>query len=327
MRSRLEQALLRQWYGQRPGWSLALAPLSWLVQGVAAWRYRRFRQQAEVPPVPLLVVGNISVGGTGKTPLVIALCLALKQRGLKPVVISRGYGSQAPRYPFVVTAKSDVLASGDEPLLIARRADVQVVIDADRRQALERALDYQPDLIISDDGLQHYALPRSAELVVLDGERGLGNGWCLPTGPLRESSQRLKQVDWVIINGGDFVWPGAKRMQLVAGQAVNLQTGETCALSDFADQPVAAVAGIGNPARFFTTLESAGLTLERHAFADHHDFRAEELVFAGRQVIMTEKDAVKCAAFARTNHWYLPVDAQLPDGFMDGVVARLNVEC
>lgn len=326
MRSRLEQSLLRQWYGQRPGWSLALAPLAWLLKGAAACRYRRFRRQGATPPVPLLVVGNISVGGTGKTPLVIALCLALKQRGLKPVVISRGYGSKAPRYPFVVTARSSVVESGDEPLLIARRAGVPVVIDANRRDALERALDYQPDIVISDDGLQHYALPRTAELVVLDGARGLGNGWCLPVGPLRESAARLGQVDWVLVNGGTADYPGASRMQLLADMAVNLLTGEARPLSEFAaSTAIEAVAGIGNPERFFTTLEQAGLTIRRHAFPDHHAFAAEELAFAGRTVMMTEKDAVKCAAFAAANHWYLPVTAALPDGLVDAMVAKLGL--
>lgn len=314
MRHRLEAAFLRQWYADKPGWSLGLAPLSGLLKCVAGWRYQRFRRQTVKPHVPLLVVGNISVGGTGKTPLVIALCEHFSQQGLKPVVISRGYGSAAPDYPFVVTADSKVGESGDEPLLIAQRSGLPVVIDADRQAAMQKALTLEPDLIISDDGLQHYRLARSAELVVLDGERGLGNGWCLPTGPLREGQQRLAEVDWVVINGGDFDYPNAYHMQLAPGDAINLLTGERRSVAQLAEQgDWVALAGIGNPERFFSTLEAAGMTLERYAFADHHQFTAADLALAaGRPLIMTEKDAVKCRHLAANNHWYLPIDAQLP---------------
>lgn len=324
LRKRLEASLLRQWYKDKPGWSLALSPLAGVVRCVSAFRYRRFSDSATAPAVPLLVVGNISVGGTGKTPLVIALCKALQQRDCRVVVISRGYGSQAPHYPFVVTAASKVAESGDEPLLIARRAGVSVVIDANRRAALQAALLLEPDVIISDDGLQHYRLPRSAELAVLDGKRGLGNGWCLPTGPLRESRKRLERVDWVVINGGDFRRPGAYRMQLAARAAVNLASGETRDLATFADTAVTAVAAIGNPERFFATLEGAGLCFQRHAFPDHYAFSAADFSeFAEQPVIMTEKDAVKCAAFATQNHWYLPVEAELPEPLVTAILERL----
>lgn len=312
--SRLEKTILQQWYKQQPGWSRSLTPLSAITRRVAARRYRQFRQSASRPPVPLLVVGNITVGGTGKTPLVIALCNAFQQAGQQVVVISRGYGAKAANYPTVVTSASDVRESGDEPLLIATRTGAPVIIDPDRHRAMQKAVSvFSPDIIISDDGLQHYRLPRTAELVVLDGERGLGNGLCLPAGPLRESAERLDDVDWVVINGGDFNWPGSYRMQLQAEKVVNLANGEQVALPHFADQKtVHAIAGIGNPRRFFSGLELAGLPIQCHAFSDHHDFTANDINFADNApVIMTEKDAVKCRHIAGKHHWYLPVTAQI----------------
>jgi tetraacyldisaccharide 4'-kinase len=328
MRAWLEQKLSQQWYKSRPGWTLALAPLSLLVKGVSGWRYRQSRKDTQQqPPLPILVVGNISVGGTGKTPLVIALSQSFAGRGLKVVIISRGYGSRAPLYPFVVTANSRVEESGDEALLIARHTGTQVVIDANRMNALQRAMDFQPDIVISDDGLQHYQLPRTAELVVIDGARGLGNGWCLPVGPLRESPSRLANVDWVVINGGAFTYPSAWNMQLVAPSLLNLATAEQCPLAKMAEkETVHAVAAIGNPERFFSTLTSAGLRVQRHIFPDHHDFKAEDICFTdGLPVIMTEKDAVKCQSFARNNHWYLPVTAEIPDKLVDAIAEKLGV--
>ncbi len=325
MRDAIEKAVLHQWYG-KPTWSRALLPLSGVVGWVAKRRLRRFRQDNKVPPVPLLVVGNVTVGGTGKTPLVIALVAALKQRGLNVVVISRGYGAKPPTTPFNVTASGKIEQCGDEPLMMAQRTGAPVVIDANRRRAMEFAVNQcAADVIISDDGLQHYALPRTAELVVIDGQRGLGNGYCLPAGPLRERDNRLKDVDWVVINGGGFQWPNAEHMQLNATQLVNLDSGAVRPLSWLAEQPlIHAVAGIGHPARFFDSLRSLGATIQPHSFPDHYAYSAADLSFSpDAPVVMTEKDAVKCRHLADSNHWYLAVDAVLDTAFVKRLIDQL----
>jgi tetraacyldisaccharide 4'-kinase len=313
----------RGWY-EGSGWLTPLRPLGWLVGRVAGRRLRRFRRRAERPPVPVLVVGNVAVGGTGKTPLVIALAEQARRRGLNPVVISRGYGGQADAYPRVVALDDDPREVGDEPLLIARRAAVPVVLDPQRDRALRRAVEeFHPDLVISDDGLQHYALPRSSEVVVIDARRGLGNRRCLPAGPLREPASRLSQVDFLVANGGD--WPGATTMHLVPGDLVRLRDGETLGAAAFRERygAVHGVAGIGNPERFFRTLALLGLAVTPHAFADHHGFTAADLDFAdGRPVIMTEKDAVKCRDFDDPRLWMLPVHASLPPATLDAMIDR-----
>ena len=209
----LSEWIQQGWYKGSP-WLVPLRPLSVLVSFEAKRRLQRFRKERSAPSVPVLVVGNITVGGTGKTPLVIALVQAAVARGLKVAVVSRGFGGKIDQYPCLVTADSDALDVGDEPVLIARRTGVPVILDPDRRNALDVAIrDHAPDLVISDDGLQHYALPRSAEIVVVDGQRGLGNGRCLPEGPLREPATRLKEVDFVVSTGGpqtSLPWPRAK---------------------------------------------------------------------------------------------------------------------
>lgn len=313
----------RGWYEGSP-WLTPLRPLGWLVGRVAGRRLRRFRARAARPPVPVLVVGNVTVGGTGKTPLVIALAERARQRELRPVVISRGYGGQARAYPHVVRLDDDPAQVGDEPLLIARRAAVPVVLDPRRDRALARAVaDFQPGLVISDDGLQHYALPRSGEVVVIDARRGLGNRRCLPAGPLREPASRLGQVDFVVANGG--AWPGGITMHLAPGDLVRLQDGESLDAATFRERygAVHGVAGIGHPDRFFRTLALLGLAVTPHAFADHHGFSATDLDFAdGRPVIMTEKDAVKCRDFDDPRLWMLPVHANLPPATLDAIIDR-----
>lgn len=313
----------RGWYQGSP-WLIPLRPLGWLVGRVAGRRFKRFRAAAARPPVPVLVVGNVTVGGTGKTPLVIALATRARERGLSVVVISRGYGGQAGDYPRVVTATDCAARVGDEPVLIARRAAVPVVLDPQRNRALERALrDYHPDLVISDDGLQHYALARSAEVAVIDARRGLGNGRCLPAGPLREPARRLAEVDFIVANGGG--WPGGVTMHLLPGDPTRLHDGERLPATAFRARygAVHGVAGIGNPERFFRTLALLGLAVTPHAFPDHHDFRPADLHFAdGRPVIMTEKDAVKCQDFDDPRLWMLPVRASLPADTLDAMLDR-----
>ncbi|KGD63895.1 tetraacyldisaccharide 4`-kinase [Alcanivorax nanhaiticus] len=321
--SKVSDWIQQGWYKGSP-WLLPLRPLSLLVSMEASRRLERFRRAPEKPPVPVLVVGNITVGGTGKTPLVIALVQAAQARGLKVAVVSRGYGGKLDQYPVTVTADSPALDVGDEPVLIARRTGVPVILDPDRRNALQVAIETgKPDLVISDDGLQHYALPRSAEIVVVDGQRGLGNGRCLPEGPLREPATRLKEVDFVISTGGG--WSGAYPMIMRPGAIENLADGRTLDTHDFLREypHVHAVAGIGNPRRYFNLLNIIGLNIQPHVYPDHHAYQPADLAFSdGLPVLMTEKDAVKCAAFAEPNWWYLPVTADLPEGLLDQMLDR-----
>ena len=304
---------------------LPLRPLSSLVAFEATRRLKKFRKDAKVPPVPVIVVGNITVGGTGKTPLVIALVEAAQRQGLRVVVISRGYGSRAKTFPLHVTAESDAREYGDEPVLIAQRTGAPVVLNPDRKSALNEAIArYQPDVVISDDGLQHYRLPRSVDVVLVDGQRGLGNGRCLPEGPLREPAQRLHQADFLISTTGG--WPGAQSMYLEPAAVENMADGRKIDVAQFCQQypELHAVAGIGNPARFFNLLQKLGLVCHRHPFSDHHTFRASDFAFAKDEdvVLMTEKDAVKCRAFAKPNWWFLPVEARLPPGLTERILAQ-----
>lgn len=295
-------------------------PLSMLYLDVIRFRrflYRVGFKKSHRLPVPVIVVGNITVGGTGKTPLVIRLVDLLKQQGYNPGVISRGYAGSAEDGLHVVKPESDAEKLGDEPVLIARRAACPVVVGADRPAAARKLLaDFDCDVIISDDGLQHHALLRDIEIVVIDGERRFGNGYCLPVGPLREPPERVKSVDLVVVNTPKELLEGEFAMQCQGESLINLQTGERQALSAFAGKDCYAVAGIGNPKRFFDQLAKAGLVCQTHAFPDHHTFTAADLQFKEtKPLIMTEKDAVKCAGFAQAHYWYLPIAAVLPDTF------------
>ena len=324
---RLSERVQAAWQHGAP-WLPLLYPLSWLLARIARARLWWFRRRQRLPPVPVLVVGNVSVGGTGKTPLVVALCEYLCSRQLKVVVISRGYGARPPRYPWAVETDQPASMAGDEPLLIRRRTGVPVVIDPRRARALAFALgEYRPDVVISDDGLQHYALPRTVELAVLDARRGLGNGRCLPAGPLREPATRLDEVDFVVLNGHpDRRWPQATVMVLQPDDPVHLQTGKVLPMEDFsARHPIVqALAGIGDPQRFFSALSAWDLRVTGHAFPDHYQYQSDDLApFAGQTVIMTEKDAVKCHEFAGDHAWYLPVSARLPTVFLEDLYQRL----
>lgn len=302
------------WYSQNPlAW--VLWPLSLLFCALAGLRrflYRRGVFKTYRAPVPVIIVGNISVGGTGKTPLIVYLCRYLQRRGLRPGVISRGYGGVAEHYPLSVHGNSDPLQAGDEPVLIAVRCDCPVVVGPDRRRDVEYLLSEHPvDVILADDGMQHYRLARDAEIAVMDAARMLGNGFCLPAGPLRETAARLKQVDLVMYNGGDSQQPS---FQLQARELLPM-SGESCSsrLDALRGSRVHALAGIGHPQRFFNMLREQGIDCIEHVFDDHHVYRREELLFGdGLPVLMTEKDAVKCAGFSLPDHYYyLPVDAVL----------------
>ncbi|MDZ4261024.1 MAG: tetraacyldisaccharide 4'-kinase [Pseudomonadota bacterium] len=309
--------LVQQWYSARaPLW---LLPLSWLFLVLVKVRrlaYKTGLLRSFRLPVPVIIVGNISVGGTGKTPLVAWLVKALQQAGYRPGIISRGYGGQAQQWPQQVLPDSDPLLVGDEPLLLAQRCGCPVVAAPDRVLAARQLLEHSNcNILISDDGLQHYRLQRDIEIVVVDGARRFGNGHCLPAGPLREPVSRLKQVDFVVANGAAM--SGEVAMQLVPGALVALLDGdETASLAELHGQQVHAVAGIGNPARFFALLKQHGLSVIEHPFPDHHHFVVDDLFFADKlPVLMTEKDAVKCRRYADARMWYLPVEAQLDDSF------------
>lgn len=328
MKSRLATAFEQAWYGDKR-WSLALLPLSWLVSLYARCRLARFRRRAMLPPVPVLVVGNITVGGTGKTPLVIALSQYFSRKGIRVAIISRGYRADARQCPRQVLPGDLAQEVGDEPLMMARRAGVPVIIDPRRARALQYAVEHcGAKLVISDDGLQHYALPRSAEIIVLDGARMLGNGLCLPSGPLREPASRLAEVNWRVVNGRpEGRLPDATVMSLAMADPVNVQSGESMPMEDFvARYPyVQAIAGIGNPDRFFSALRAQGLVLDGHAFDDHHVFDHGDLApFADATLVMTEKDAVKCVGLVGENAWFFPVTAQLPAVFFESVQMTLQ---
>ncbi len=276
--------------------------------------------------VPVVVVGNIGIGGNGKTPVTLYLVEQLTSQGIKVGVVSRGYGSKAPHYPYQVNDQSTAEQAGDEPLLIFKRSGVDVVIGADRVQACQKLIEQGCELIIADDGLQHYRLARDFEFIVVDGKRLFGNGLLLPAGPLRETKSRIQRADCVIVNGGTS-WQKLRHnltlpivtMQLTARHVINVESGLCIELSHFlaqnlaGDKQVNALAGIGDPQRFFNTLVQYGFRLaSAQGFIDHQAFSADDLqqFSRGLPLLMTEKDAVKCADFAQENYWYLPVDAQ-----------------
>ena len=275
--------------------------------------------------VPVVIVGNLSVGGTGKTPLVVWLANWLRGRGLKPGILTRGYGGQAKSWPLRVEPDTPVVQTGDEALLLRRRTGCPVYAGPDRAQAGRRLLAEQDcDILICDDGLQHYALQRDLELMVIDGERRFGNGLCLPAGPLRETRGRLRDVDLLIANGQAGL--GEHPMQVSAARAVAVNGAlADRPLESFAGRSVEAVAGIGNPERFFRLLESHGVRINRHSFPDHHPYRPEDLLpFTGRTVLMTEKDAVKCAAFAGDDVWFVPAEARFDKPFIQQLTLLID---
>jgi tetraacyldisaccharide 4'-kinase len=311
---------LDEYWWDRNGIAFLLLPLSWLfclVVVVRRFAYRLGLMRSTRLPVPVIVVGNITVGGTGKTPLVIWIARYLKSKGYKPGIISRGYGGKASQWPQQVREGSDPVTVGDEAILLARHTGCPMCVGPDRAKAgLALVANTDCDIVLSDDGLQHYGLKRDIEIAVLDGERGLGNGFCLPAGPLREAPGRLDEVDMVVSNG--IAGRRQFRMQLRQLKAVNIADSEIeKPLSDFVGaEPVHAMAGIGNPERFFSQLERAGITVIRHPFPDHHLFSADDILpNDDNQVLMTEKDAVKCSRFAESRHWLIRIEAVVEEQF------------
>lgn len=326
---------LDTWYNKR-WWAWLLLPLAWLYQCLS-FIHRYFQKKKTIRlSVPVVIIGNISVGGTGKTPVIIALANALREQGIFVGIISRGYGSNAPSYPYHVSADDSASVAGDEPLLIAQTTQCPIVIGQDRVAAGRALLHKHPQvsLLLSDDGLQHDRLGRDMEVVVIDGERGLGNHFCLPAGPLREPAKRLASVDWVLLNQHASVEPSQKNTvnhalapiylaptawRHIASQTVFPLQPLPWAESNQHQTPIM-MAGIGHPQRFFKTLTTLGIEGEACAFDDHYQYTNNDFaLWQERVVLMTEKDAVKCQTIAHPQLWSLRVEMTLPDAFIAGV--------
>ena len=297
--------------------SVSLIPLSLIYWGViklreAAYRLgvlriHRFR-------TPVVVIGNLTVGGTGKTPFVIALAEQLKQRGWSPGIVSRGYQGEACDGE-LVPAGGDPRRFGDEPVLAVQKTGLPVAVARRRAHGVERLLRESVDVVISDDGLQHYSMGRSAEIVMIDGVEGFGNGFLLPAGPLRAPAARVKSVDIRVRRGGEARL-GEYGVDVSLGPVRNLVTGEEASLHQFRDESLAVVAGIHRPERFFQLLKQYGLTISEYPFPDNHQFAPED-VPANRTVLMTEKDAVKCARFASNRCWAVMQVTKIPEALID----------
>jgi tetraacyldisaccharide 4'-kinase len=318
-------SLDKHWHQKTP-LSLALLPLSGLFCLAAFLRrhcYRAGLLRHRRLRVPVVIVGNITVGGTGKTPLVIWLAKFLRGAGFHPGIISRGYRGRAKHWPQEVQPSSDPDTVGDEPVVLARRCGCPVFVGPDRVRAGNALLEkHDCDVIISDDGLQHYSLERDVEIAVIDGIRRYGNGYCLPAGPLRESMKRLAEVDIRVVNGEPG--PGEMGMHTIALRFHRLGTEEADRPADyFRGRRLHAVAGIGNPQRFFGKLRESGLDIVEHRFPDHYRYTQQDIEFLdSNDVIMTEKDAVKCERFAGPRHWFLAVEAH-PDPHLGELIINL----
>ncbi len=320
--------LQHHWHRTTP-LHLILIPISLLFRLLVALR-RALYSSGILPShklaVPAIVVGNISIGGTGKTPLTLALAQQLIQRGWHPLIVSRGHGGAAQQ-PQQVDVNSTVQQVGDEPLLMARRNLCPVWIGKDRAAAAQAALKNHPqcDVVLCDDGLQHYRLRRDVEVAVIDGARGFGNGLMLPAGPLREPTSRLHSVDAVVVNGGETS-AGQYAMRLSGAIFHNLlDPAQTATADHFHALNNHAVAGIGHPQRYFEHLQALGISFTPHAFPDHHPYREADLAFTGCDALLpTEKDAVKCAAFADARYWVLRVDAEIDSTLIDHILRKIT---
>ena len=313
--------LSRLWYEQ-PARPSLLQPLSWLYGAAVSTRrlaYSRGWVKSHAIERPVIVIGNLTVGGTGKTPLTVWLAHQLRQRGFEIGLVSRGYGREQGGLR-LVSSDSRWQEVGDEPLILHRRTGCMTLVASDRVAAARELVARGAGVILADDGLQHLRMRRGCEIVVVDGARGFGNGRVLPAGPLRESSSRARAADALVVNGGAEGKPlrgvppelvaTALRMRLVAGRARPVGgSGEPQPLEAFRGRPVHAVAGIGNPSRFFADLRARGLEVIEHPFPDHHAFSPRDLAFGdGSVVLMTEKDAVKCQPLTGSGLWYVPVE-------------------
>lgn len=354
MSAALAKAIERRWYS-RPGILWLLYPLALLFRLLSYFRRRSQTQSSVKFAVPVCIVGNIAIGGTGKTPTIIALVHALAEQGITAGVVARGYGASLAKDEVrVLDANATAAMVGDEPLLIYKRTGCAVAVGLNRVAACEALLkSHAVDVILSDDGMQHYKLGRDLELALVDGERVFGNGQLLPVGPLREHPKRLQSVNWLLVNGGSAEHVNARLQaleeinaaelsskpnklnktpapvfaQLEAVKLVNLATGKTLLLQNITELGAfVAVAGIGNPARFFKTLQSTGITgFDTFSYPDHHKFTSADFrQFDSKAIVMTEKDAVKCTPFATDAMWYVPVDLKLPQTFIADFCAQIR---
>ena len=320
--SAVRKLLVKSWYA--PTWATALLmPVSFLYRLFIAARHLLYKSGVLTVrdfDVPIVVVGNLTVGGTGKTPLLIHLAKQLVAHGYKPGVVSRGYGAKGS-YPVRVTPNTEVLRSGDEPLLIARSINVPVVVDPDRVNAVSEVLKTGSiDIVLSDDGLQHTRLGRQLEIVVIDGKRGLGNGLLLPAGPLRESPKRLDTVNVVVRHGGKPN-PGESSMATSLGTVVNINDGRESSLDAFKQKKCVVITAIADPDRFYQQLSEEGLQFERIEFLDHHYFSLEDLQnYQDSTVLMTEKDAVKCQTLAGQDWWQVSQEVRTDGGVVESVL-------
>lgn len=319
------------WYKPRHFLAFLLLPFSWLFYCIVKIRHLLYQNGLKKTyhfSVPVIIVGNITVGGTGKTPFVIQLAKILEKKGFHPGVISRGYGVKKIKNPQRVTLESEQV--GDEPLLMAKHLSCPIIVCADKVLATCFLLKhFLCDVVISDDGLQHYRLGRDVEIAIIDGKRLFGNRYCLPAGPLREPIPRLDTVNFVVYNSDSFLSKGGKTFQM------QLQPGKLTSVVDFKRQidledlgksPIHAVAGIGHPNRFFNTLNRLGLNIITHPFSDHYQFKSSDIDFGENAfVIMTEKDAVKCQKFADHRHWFLPVVAEIDQNLVDQIIKCIGV--
>jgi len=320
MRKALEKYFLSRWYSSQP--IKFLKPLAWYYAKVTKKKRQSFLKKqinSYQAPVPIIVVGNITLGGTGKTPVVIYLVETLRSQGLNPAVISRGYGASADTNQLVSAGMSSQMV-GDEPILIHARSLAPVAIGRKRKDSIELLLKTHPDIdiIISDDGLQHYAMERDVELCIIDSVRGLGNEALIPAGPLRESKERLQEIDLILCNFNESehhcVSEKALHFSLQGNECINVVTQEKKFLKDFINSKLHALAGIGNPQRFFTTLSKVGLNFSENSPGDHQAVSDEYFAkFDGEPVLMTEKDAVKYQHLNLNNLWYLPVSVNMSD--------------
>lgn len=321
----LEKMFLAAWYGKSK-WTIVLWPLMllyrYIVNSKRAAYLERLKSDKRQSKVPVIIVGNITVGGTGKTPIVQSLVRYLQDKGYKPGIISRGYGGTLDTFPYLIQSVDSSSLVGDEPYMLSHSLNVPVVIDPKRLSALNHMMSLGVDVVISDDGMQHYQLPRDIEICVIDGSRGLGNQKLIPVGPLREPLERLGSVDFTLESSTEL----ANSTFLITPVAwVNVKTGVKVRLEDFKlKEASVAIAGIGNPDKFYQSLQAIGVKTHTKSFADHHPYAVEDLQDLPSQILMTEKDAVKIRPFAHDDMWYLEINAKLSDVFYERFEQKLN---
>lgn len=309
--------------------SFSLYPFSLIYRLIILVRYYFYKKNIFKSckiSVPVIVVGNIAVGGTGKTPLVIALVNELKKNGFFPGVISRGYGGKSKKTPIFVDQNSDPILVGDEAILIAEKTGVSVVVGSKRIDDAKKLLEIKCNIIISDDGLQHYALQRNIEIAVIDGARGFGNGFCLPAGPLREPISRLQSVDFIIANGDTSTHSHTYHMHFTIDNIISINNeNKKLNLIELKNKKIIAIAGIGNPERFFNSLRTVGIIFTTKIFPDHYAFQKKDFEFISDDIIiMTEKDAVKCRSFADDRFYMARGHVNVDDAFFQAVIQKLR---